>query len=303
MLIPTAGVFLSFIAKDFAMRMHVLVDNNTLIDRYFKGEPGLSVLLEEDEAVFLFDVGYSGLFLENARKMGLAPLDADALILSHGHLDHTWGLSEWIRGATDRWIESKFALQTPKPRLLAHPNALASKSVQDLPEIGAFIGLEKLERFFAVDLSAAPRQLSKNLYYLGEIPRVHDFDHAAHKAVAHLDGVEAPDALLDDTALAYTSDAGLVVVTGCAHAGVCNTIAHARDVTGESRVRAVIGGFHLQNTAPGRLARIGEFLAELELEALYPCHCTDLSAKIALAAHAPVKEVGVGLVLDYEGKH
>jgi len=76
--------------------MNVLVENNTLIDLYFKGEPGVSYYLEADGKKILFDTGYSDLFIENAKKMDIDLLDLDYLVLSHSHLDHTWGLQHLI---------------------------------------------------------------------------------------------------------------------------------------------------------------------------------------------------------------
>ena len=79
------------------MKLTVLVDNNTIIDRYFYGEPGVSYLIECDGGRYLFDTGYSDLFLKNAIKMGISLLELDAIIISHGHNDHTWGLGELFR--------------------------------------------------------------------------------------------------------------------------------------------------------------------------------------------------------------
>ena len=79
------------------MKLTVLVDNNTLIDRYFLAEPGLSFLIEDGDTVVLFDTGYSDIFLKNAWKIGLSLTNIDYLVLSHGHLDHTWGLEPLIK--------------------------------------------------------------------------------------------------------------------------------------------------------------------------------------------------------------
>ena len=87
------------------MKLTVLVDNNTLIDRYFLAEPGLSFLLEDSGTRVLFDIGYSDIFLKNARKMGLSLLDLNYVVLSHGHLDHSWGLEPLVRLFLEAGIE------------------------------------------------------------------------------------------------------------------------------------------------------------------------------------------------------
>ena len=79
------------------MKLTVLMDNNTLIDRYFLAEPGVSYLVEVDGKRILFDVGYSDAFITNARKLAIDLLDVDFVVLSHAHLDHTWGLIPLIR--------------------------------------------------------------------------------------------------------------------------------------------------------------------------------------------------------------
>lgn len=108
------------------------------------------------------------------------------------------------------------------------------------------------------------------------------------------------DRVLDDSALVYTGDKGIVVITGCSHAGICNIVDYAISVTGDSRVQAVIGGFHLQKAAQPLMARTVEGLRRHAPETLYPCHCTDLNAKVALAGAMNVKEVGVGSVLNFD---
>ncbi len=107
---------------------------------------------------------------------------------------------------------------------------------------------------------------------------------------------------MDDSALVYQSDQGLVIITGCAHAGICNTIAYAQKVCKERRVADVIGGFHLLNPGEAQLRGTLNFFKDLSPKAVHACHCTDLNSKIALAHVSPVKEVGVGLSLTYDDK-
>lgn len=90
-----------------------------------------------------------------------------------------------------------------------------------------------------------------------------------------------------------------MIITGCSHSGVCNIIDYAIKVTGDKRVRAVIGGFHLLNAETSTLTRTSDYFKQLNAQALYPCHCTDLKAKIALAGAVDIEEVGVGMVLNF----
>ena len=141
------------------MKLTVLVDNNTLIDRYFLAEPGLSFLIEDSGLKVLFDVGYSDIFITNARKMGINLLDIDYLVFSHGHLDHTWGLDPLVRHFTEARIEG---LPQGSPGLVAHPLALRSKRMEGVGEIGSLLSLEKLKEHFELRLSSTPLWLNEN---------------------------------------------------------------------------------------------------------------------------------------------
>lgn len=276
------------------MKITVLADNNTLIDTYFLAEPGLSLHIEESDTNTLFDAGYSDVFLTNARRMNLSLLDLDWVALSHGHLDHTWGLDALIRHFTESDI---LAQDRSRPRLLAHPNTFQTKDAHDLPEIGSLMDQSKLARHFDMALTTEPHWITDRLVWLGEIETVFDFEQTGPHGRRHTPDTTEKDRLDDDTGLAYVGEHGLTVISGCAHSGICSTIERAKAVTGEHTVHTVLGGFHLLDATPARLDPTTDYLAGLDLDALYACHCTDLAAKIALARQCPVREVGSGLEL------
>ncbi len=87
--------------------------------------------------------------------------------------------------------------------------------------------------------------------------------------------------------------------TGCSHSGICNIINHARELTGVEKVLDVIGGFHLQNAGKDLMEKTVKELEKIAPDAMHPCHCTDLKAKISLGQSFRIEEVGSGLVLDY----
>ncbi|MCF8108299.1 MAG: MBL fold metallo-hydrolase, partial [Desulfohalobiaceae bacterium] len=122
------------------MQITVLVDNTTLIDRYFLAEPGLSLLIEDSAARVLFDTGYSGIVLNNALAMGKDLTTLDCLVLSHKHLDHTWGLETLIRHFTQRDLEG---LAVRRPTLVAHPDVFSSVSGDGLRELGCWLSQQK----------------------------------------------------------------------------------------------------------------------------------------------------------------
>ncbi len=278
------------------MQLTFLVENNSLIGTTFLAEPALSILVQDGETKVLFDAGYSDAFLKNAHQMGLDMLHLDWIVLSHGHFDHTWGLDILIR----HYFEAERSKQDmSRPRLLAHPEAFVTKRKGAIPELGMLLAENKLNTQFELTLSTEPVWLTKRLVTLGEIERVHDFENPPPLGERMKPDGPVPDYLPDDTAMAYVTDKGLVVISGCAHTGICNTVEQARRVTGVDKVHTVLGGTHLLAESPDRLDPTTDYLAALDLEALYACHCTDLTAKISLARKCPLREVGSGVRLEF----
>jgi len=281
------------------MKLTVLLDNNTLIDHYFLGEPGVSYLLQEGDTTVLFDVGYSDAFIRNAQKMPDVDLLAvDVLVLSHGHMDHTWGLLPLAQLYSEAMFEGR---SFERPALVAHPAVFQSRTLGDLGEIGSIISAERLTGHFDVRFSREPVWLTERLVFLGEIERTNDFEaQSPIGTVVTGQQEEEDDYLLDDTALAYRSSQGLVIVTGCSHAGICNIVEQAKRVCGEERVVDVLGGFHLLDPSEEQLQGTLDYMRTLQPAEVHACHCTDLASKIALAGVANLKELGVGMVFEYD---
>jgi len=278
------------------MKLTVLIDNNTLIDRYFLGEPGVSYLIDDSGTKILFDVGYSDAFIVNARKMSINLLDLDFVVLSHGHLDHTWGLVPLVQLYTEGTIEN---LPVKKPTLVAHPQTFSTRTIGGLTEIGSLIAEEKLSRHFDLHLSRQPVQLTERLIFLGEIERTTKFEgRNAIGTIVDRDG-ETDDFIVDDSALVYTSPDGLVIITGCSHAGIVNVVEYAKKIGGDDRVLDIIGGFHLLNPPAEQLEGTVEYMKSLNPGAVHAGHCTDLQSKIELSKVVNLKDVGVGLTLEY----
>ncbi len=278
------------------MKLTVLLDNNTFIDQYFLGEPGVSYLLDVDGKKILFDVGYSDAFLINAQRASAELKDLDFVVLSHGHLDHTWGLPYLIKYLQENAQVNKCA---KKIILLTSPATFTGRKIKGAKEIGPNLAVDSLSKVFDLKMSASPVFITENLVYLGEIPRVTSFE--ADKSLGKIvtDHGEEPDFLLDDSALAYRSKNGLVIITGCSHSGICNIVEQAKKVMNDDRILDIIGGLHLLNPSRTKLDLTLGYLEKLQPKALHACHCTDLRSKIALANVVNLKEVGSGMVLEY----
>lgn len=278
------------------MKLSVLVDNNTITDKYYYGEPGLSFYIEEGNNKILFDVGYSDIFLRNASRMNIDIKAINYVVLSHGHLDHTWGLSSLL-GAANYFGASKNEIT-----LLAHPAAFSPKEY-DGEQIGMAISPEILKKAFLVKATKAPLWISDRLVFLGEIERVHSFENKKPigKTISdNNDGNMVDDYIMDDSALAYKTDKGIVIITGCSHSGICNIIDTAIKICGDSRIVDIIGGFHLLNPSEETLQNTLAFMSKIKPMQLHACHCTDLGAKIALSRVSNLIEVGVGSKYQYD---
>ena len=278
------------------MQLTVLMDNNTIIDRYLLGEPGLSFHIATEEKNILFDAGYSEAFIRNASRMGIDLLKLDNIVLSHSHMDHSWGLAPLFQLFTEAMIEG---LGTPKPEFTAHPDVFLSCTVDGLPEIGSFLTEQTVANFCSMHMSKKPLWLTEKLVFLGEIPRNNDFE-----ALMPMGQIRTPEGNIDcliheDSAMAYKDNDGLVIITGCSHSGICNIIEYAREVCEEERIKDVIGGFHLLNPPQDQMQGTLEYFSKLQAQRIFACHCTDLASKIKLSGVANICEIGVGRKLNY----
>lgn len=276
------------------IKISVLVDNNTLIDSYFCGEPGVCYHIDTDGHQILFDTGYSDIFIDNAHTMGIDLANITDLALSHGHNDHTWGLNHLIQH-----YDRRNSLFPKKIRLIYHPDALLPKRFGD-KVIGANIPKAVLTAYFENHETVKPFYLTDNVIFLGQIPRTNTFE-GKEPIGTTVDNNNQPidDYVWDDSALAIKTSEGLIVITGCSHAGICNIVEYAKKVTKMDKIVTVIGGFHLQQASDEVLNQTGDYFSQLDAKQIHPCHCTDLAAKIHLSKYTKIQEVGVGLVLNY----
>ncbi len=276
------------------MKLTILLDNNTLIDKYFIAEPGLSILIEDDETSVLFDTGYSDIFIQNAFKMGKDLSQLNYIALSHSHLDHTWGLDPLVRYFTELDINK---LPYKRPILVGHTLCLTGASADEIREFGTLLSEQKLAKHFKLQLNRKPQFLNDNLIFLGEIPRNNDFE--GKLTFGKKDGEQDADTVIEDSAIVAATKDGLVIITGCSHSGICNIIEYAKVISGDDRILDIVGGFHLQDPSQEQLEGTIAYFKDLSPINVHACHCTDLASKIALSRVCNIKEVGVGLSLEY----
>lgn len=223
----------------------------------------------------LFDTGQTGIAAENARRLEV-PSDFQDIVLSHGHYDHTGGLPAFLDSATS---------------LYTHPDAFESK-VRDDRYIGIPYRRARIEADVDIITHTDPVEVRPGIHALGEIPR--EYPDNPTGRVVNPDGTRRVDPLLDDQSVAVESENGTLVVCGCCHAGLRNTIEYAEAVTGEA-VRAVMGGTHLLALDEGEIGEIADWLDD-RLDLIAPSHCTGPTGERLLASRYPdaFENVGVG---------
>lgn len=253
------------------MKLTVLTDN--VAGRNCLAEFGLSYLIEADKKVLL-DTGNSDVFRINASRLNLSLDDVDAVVLSHGHWDHGNGLKHFGN----------------KP-LITHPASFSRRyNKKDNSYIGIDQSFEDLSGRYRLIISQGLHEISPEITFLGEIPRKNDFE-ARHTHFMFEDGSD--DYVLDDSALMIRTSNGLVIVSGCAHAGICNTVEYACEVAETNKVSAVIGGFHLKNE-PEITQKTMEYLKRKGVKHIHPSHCTSLPALAAFHREFNIFQVLTG---------
>ena len=261
-----------------ATQVTVLVNDST--DRTgLETEHGLALWIEHDGRRILFDTGTSGqVLLRNAAALGVKLDEAEALCLSHGHYDHTGGLGAvlgLLRGAT---LYAHPALFTPK-------YARRSSGWQS---IGIRLSREDVEAAgLHVSLSAGPQEVVPGATLLGEVERDPGYVPSTPHLFIEDEQGRRVDPFPDDQALALDVGDGLIVVSGCAHAGIINHCRAAQRLHPGGALRAVLGGFHLVGASPVLLEATLDAFRDLAPQAIHPCHCTDQQATDALVRAFP----------------
>ena len=245
-------------------KITILVDNTA--NAGLVSEHGFSVWVEAAGRRLLFDTGQGPALAHNADRLNVALSSADILVLSHGHYDHAGGLPRAIASAPAVQVfchaattSSRHAIRNGSARSVGMPGA-AKSALESLPSGSVRWVTQAVEVAAGVGIT-------------GPIPRLTDYEDTGGPFFVDAEG-EHGDPIPDDLALWIRTDRGLVVIVGCSHAGLVNTLHHVRQLTGESRVHAVLGGFHLIEASAERVERTAGALAELGPDLIVPCHCT-----------------------------
>ncbi|MDX9971794.1 MAG: MBL fold metallo-hydrolase [FCB group bacterium] len=262
----------------------VLVENSAHGARLL-GEHGLSYWVEANGHAILFDTGQGMALEHNARVLGIDLAKTEAVVLSHGHFDHTGGLPSVFTAA-------------PQARIYAHTMAFEPKFTRgndgSVREIGIpEVSLHAAQGAGTITWTTHPTEILPGLWVTGPVPRENAFEDTGGPFFIEA-SCRVRDPLEDDQALFFDTDQGTVVLLGCAHAGIVNTLSYIRSLTEDRPIAAVLGGMHLLSASPERIAHTVEYLAALGKPRLGPAHCTGLKAFVGLWSTFPEQCVPCG---------
>jgi 7,8-dihydropterin-6-yl-methyl-4-(beta-D-ribofuranosyl)aminobenzene 5'-phosphate synthase len=242
-------------------------------------EHGLSMWVTVDGKRILFDTGMGVVLPGNTAALGIDLNRTDAIVLSHGHFDHTGGLPYVFE-------------QGIAPTIFMHPDAVGMrygclqtpphKPIGMRPEIAESLSARSAD----IVPTIKPTQVTNHLWVTGPIPRRTFFEDTGGPFFVD-EECRVKDPITDDQAIWMETAEGIVVLLGCAHSGVVNTLDDVAKVTGATQFRAVVGGMHLLNASEERLASTVDALKRYQVKLIAPCHCTGDTVMPILAERFP----------------
>jgi 7,8-dihydropterin-6-yl-methyl-4-(beta-D-ribofuranosyl)aminobenzene 5'-phosphate synthase len=273
-------------------RIRVLCDNNAGPFFGTLGEHGFAALIEGEGESILFDTGAGNTLLHNAQRMNLDLRQVAQVVLSHGHYDHAGGLWPLLQSCGAK-------------RVLAHPGVFARRyTVRE--GVHRSIGIPYPEEFLAgmgatFSYSDQFREVAPGIFLTGEVPRLTPFEEGDAGLFCDMSGCDR-DQVPDDQSLVLVTKKGLLLLLGCCHAGVVNTVEHARLKTGVDELYGIMGGCHLAYSSQAQLDATVKALRRYGVKKICAGHCTGFEAAARLAKEFPgcFRQAHVGYTLEIE---
>ena len=248
------------------IKITLVVDNEAPPE--LVAEHGFAAWIDTGNECFLFDTGQGAALIPNAAALGIDLSRARALVLSHGHYDHSGAVRAFLDINPDAPVI--YGHDATIGRFSCRPDEQPPRQIGMAEEVRQALCQLPAERRIVLDV---PRYLRPGIGITGPVPRNSTFEDTGGPFYLDPDKAQA-DPITDDLSLWFETSDGLVVLTGCCHSGLVNTVRQAQRISGVTRIRGIIGGLHLLNAGPERLDATIAFLHECAPDFLLPCHCT-----------------------------
>jgi 7,8-dihydropterin-6-yl-methyl-4-(beta-D-ribofuranosyl)aminobenzene 5'-phosphate synthase len=257
---------------DIMTTIYTLIEDYAGYGTSLLGQHGISFLIDYEGTKILFDTGTEAEpLLHNMEKMHIHPQEIDCIFLSHCHYDHTGGLFDVLKAMGNR---------IP---VIAHPS-LFREHISLTPHIrsvGMSVTRETIDPYASLLLTRDPFEITKNVFSTGEITTRKSFETPTLKVYTIQDGTLIKDPLMDDMSIVISTPGGLIVVSGCSHAGIVSILHHALKITDHTVIKAVVGGLHLIDADKKKIAQTVKSFRDLAVEEVYIGHCTGFKAEAA----------------------
>ncbi|MFA5424093.1 MAG: MBL fold metallo-hydrolase [Phycisphaerae bacterium] len=273
---------------NYSVRITVLIDNFSSRSDVLT-EHGLALWIEYNGKNILFDTGQSNAIIKNAQKLGIDLSKTNVIVLSHGHYDHTGGLSGVLDFARNAQVylhsdalEAKYGCKDGMSRYIG----MCRESKQRLSE------MLKSGRVTYTNNATA---ICDGAVITGQVSRKNEYEDTGGEFYNDESCCVITDTLMDDQSLFFESPKGLVVVCGCAHSGIVNTLNYISTLTKQNKIYAVIGGMHLVNAGAERIEKTISTFEKYDIQKIAPMHCTGDEAVRKMKAFRPEKCLTLGV--------
>ena len=275
------------------MKITLIVDNEAPTGMV--AEHGFAAWIDTGTECFLFDTGQGSALIPNAAALGIDLSSANALVLSHGHYDHTGAVPAFLDVNPNTTVI--YGHDATISRFSCRPDEQPPRQIGMAEAVRQALGQLPAERRIVLE---GPRYLRPGIGITGPVPRHSDFEDTGGPFYLTPEKSH-PDPITDDLSLWFETADGLTILTGCCHSGLVNTVRQAQRVSGISRIHGIIGGLHLLNARQVRLDATLSFLHECTPDFLLPCHCTGAHVIEKLRSEfgeTTVKSAGAGQTIQ-----